>query len=116
MRPAFISCLTFCFLILFLSIPAFAIRCGNDVIRTGQSIFEVTMIINQQECGEIISKEDLSYKVKKKINDKETKTTYKKGEKWFVRIKTSWGNSAYCYEFTFRGTLLEKISTPISCQ
>lgn len=74
--------------------PAYAIRCGNDLIQEGDSTFEV--ILTLKKCGNVMEKEMV-----------QSENTYEKIEKWLIRAYEM--GHHYCYELTFKDTKLIEI-------
>jgi len=73
------------------SASAFAIRCSNDLIREGNSKFEVIMTL--KKCGTILEKELIR-----------SADTNKKIEMWLIQVLEMGGH--YCYELTFKDAIL----------
>ncbi|GBC61901.1 hypothetical protein DENIS_2863 [Desulfonema ishimotonii] len=119
-RRVWLGVLTFVWISTFATGEALAIRCGNDVIRVGNSALEVELIFQNEQCGGIISKDQTktTSKDKKKVNGVTTTKIRErvKHEKWLVRIRNSWGNEYYCYELIFDKGMLTYISTPKKCR
>ncbi|WDP92167.1 MAG: DUF2845 domain-containing protein [Desulfobacter sp.] len=90
--------------------PLFAgIRCGNDIISTGNTKSVVAAKI--QSCGQILDKDAYL----KTVEDAEDNTikTEKKIDLWSVRIKERGNN--YCYPLTFEDGVLTDIGAWSRC-
>ncbi len=95
--------------------PAIALRCGNNLIREGDSASEVRIIL-KNNGGEIIEKTHSGARGSKAVNSKtKVHSASHSVEKWFVRAPSGYGRP-YCYELTFVGSILEEIGTGIECK
>lgn len=94
------ACLVVC------SHAAAGIRCGNDIIDTGNTKMQVT--VKLQHCGEVLDKDTQ----KKEITQGEIKTE-EIVETWYVRIKER-GN-VYCYPLNFVDGTLDTIGKWTRC-
>ncbi|MBU1055981.1 MAG: DUF2845 domain-containing protein [Proteobacteria bacterium] len=93
---------------------AIALRCGNDLIREGDTASEVRITL-KNNGGEIIEKSYFTTKTKISKKSKKKKYTSHTVEKWFVKTPSGYGHP-YCYELTFEGSVLEKIGHGVECE
>jgi hypothetical protein len=105
--------------LLILSIDhAFALKCGNDLIREGDTTFKVINILNNNG-GKILGKERVGTQhtsgIYTSISGKQYVANYEIVEKWFIRVSSGYG-SPYCYELTFIGSVLKEIGSGIECK
>ena len=118
-------------LLLVLSVnPAIALRCGNDLIREGDTTINVRITL-QNNGGEIIAKETLGGKTEGNISSQtqgyrthrgytsNTQSSYNSNtelvEKWFIKAPSGYG-SPYCYELKFVGSILKEIGPGVQCK
>lgn len=117
--------LNLCLIVLFLALSAnsaIALRCGNDLIREGDTIMKVMNTLKKND-GEIVEKKHVGAKGDGTINSRNkghntsgsytTKT--KKIEKLFIKIRSGYGRP-YCYELTFVSSILKEIGSAIDCE
>ncbi len=99
--------------LLFALCPANAgIRCGNDIISTGDTKVEV--MVKVKTCGEILEKDGyVREKTYTSSENKET-TTQTKVDQWYIRVKEKGSN--YCYPLTFEDGELTTIGRWSRCK
>lgn len=98
--------------------PAIALKCGNDLIREGDTTWEVrTMLTNNG--GKIIGKENAGVKRAPENYASDTGgadlSNAKLIEKWFISVPGGFGRPS-CYELTFIGSILKKIGSGVECK
>ncbi|MCG8638040.1 MAG: DUF2845 domain-containing protein [Desulfobacterales bacterium] len=86
------------------------IRCGNDIISTGETKVEV--LVKLKSCGEILEKDAyIKESTYKKGSDEITSQV--KVDQWQIRIKER--GSHYCYPITFEDGELTTIGRWSRC-
>ena len=97
-------------------VPAYGIRCSNDIISTGDTDLEVQLKL--KKCGEVIKKDVIrkestsNYNIKNhrdiEINEEERLI-----ERWYIRVNEQGG--VYCYPLNFVEGILKKIGDWTKC-
>lgn len=115
-KKSFLSSIVLLSLLLFAR-NAEALRCGNALIREGNSKLEVMITLERENCGAVISKEryyppERFYKRYEKHRGTSKKIRY---ERWLIRVKSGWGGDYYCYELIFDDARLIETETGKKC-
>jgi hypothetical protein len=103
-------------ILIFWSVPAFGLRCGNDIISTGDTDLDVQLKL--KKCGEVINRNIIkkeitsNYHLKNK-RDIEMDAEERLVERWYIRITEQGG--AYCYPLNFSGGILKEIGKWTKC-
>ncbi len=103
---------TIIFFFITLSTANAGIRCGNDIISTGDTKTQV--LVKIKNCGEILEKDSYIKGSTYTTSDNYKTTTQTKIDLWSTRIKER--GSYYCYPLTFENGELATIGKWSRCK
>ena len=105
-------CMLLIIFVLFLVVPSAwaGIRCGNDIISTGDTRVQVRAKISA--CGEILETDTFVRETTRK-RKKEKFTIQIKVDQWFIKVRER--GSFYCYPLTFEDGKLTDIGRWTRC-
>lgn len=97
-------------------VPAYGIRCSNDIISTGDTDLEVQLKL--KKCGEVINRNIIKKEITSNFNTRKNRDIEVSGEeqlveRWYIRISEQGG--MYCYPLTFSGGILKEIGKWTKC-
>lgn len=119
-RPTLLLCFTLPALLW--PLPAQAIRCGDLLIREGDTAFEVRATLRQEDCGAVMYAQTVEFEERgvRETPDPEDENrefyrrTVRPVEHWVIRVRNI-GGVFYCYDLRFKGGVLVDIDIGRNC-
>jgi hypothetical protein len=120
LRPTILICVALPALLF--PLPAAAIRCGDLLIREGDTAFEVRATLRRENCGAVLYARTVAYEEREawKKSDPDDgdrgfhRRTVRPVEHWVIRVRNI-GGVFYCHDLRFKGGVLVDIDTGRNC-
>jgi hypothetical protein len=101
--------------------PAEAIRCGDLLIREGDTAYEVRTTLANQNCGAVVSETTVALEREGRrigedgeAEDRRYRETVRPVRRWIIRVQNI-GGVFYCYPLRFRSGIVEEIGIGRRC-